>query len=118
MRRCGAIGPDGVPQPNPVGFLWDGHDSLLAYSQANAKRLGNIRRQPLVSLDFDSNGGEDIVVLIGTAEIRDGHASVPENPGWLEKYGEAFEARFGGAARFADRFCLPMCIELIRVRGF
>ena len=27
------VGRDGTPQPNPVGFLWDGGDSLLIYSQ-------------------------------------------------------------------------------------
>jgi hypothetical protein len=39
-------GWDGTPQPNPVGFLWDGGDSVLTYSQADARRLANIRRQP------------------------------------------------------------------------
>ena len=48
-------------------------DSLLTYSQAGARRLANIRRQPRVSLNFDSNGGEDIVVLTGTAQILDGY---------------------------------------------
>jgi PPOX class probable F420-dependent enzyme len=47
------VGRDGAPQPNPVGFLWDGDDSLLIYSQNGARRLANIRRQPLVSLNFD-----------------------------------------------------------------
>jgi len=73
------------PQPNPVGFVRDGGDSLLAYSQAGAARLANIRRQPLVSLNFDSDGGEDIVVLTGTAEILDGYPAVPGNPAWLQK---------------------------------
>jgi Pyridoxamine 5'-phosphate oxidase len=47
------VGRDGTPQPNPVGFLWDRGDSLLTYSQTEARRLANIRRQPLVSLNFD-----------------------------------------------------------------
>lgn len=76
------VGRDGAPQPNPVGFLWDGGDSLLVYSQAGARRLVNIRRQPLVSLNFDSNGGEDIVVLAGTAEILDDYPAVPVERRW------------------------------------
>lgn len=112
------VGRDGSPQPNPVGFLWDGGDSLLIYSQAGARRLANIRRQPLVSLNFDSNGGEDIVVLTGTAEILDDHPAVPDNPAWLEKYGAAIDARFGSAAKFAERFSVPVRIHLTRVRGF
>src|SRR5690348_7069430 len=59
------VGRDGTPQPNPVGFLWDGRDGLLIYSQANARRLANIRRRPQVSLNLDSHGGEDVVVLNG-----------------------------------------------------
>ncbi|WP_433174544.1 TIGR03667 family PPOX class F420-dependent oxidoreductase [Actinoallomurus sp. CA-150999] len=112
------VGPDGTPQPNPVGFLWDGGDSLLTYSQTDARRLTNIRRQPLVSLNLDSNGGDDIVVLIGTAEILDDHPAVSDNPAWLEKYGEAIDARFGDAVKFAERFSVPVRIHLTRVRGF
>jgi hypothetical protein len=88
------------------------------HSQADARRLANIRRQPLVSLNFDSNGGNDIVVLTGTAEILDGYPAVPANPAWLEKYGEAIDARFGSAAKFAERFPVPVRIHLTRVRGF
>jgi len=112
------VGRDGTPQPNPVGFLWDGGDSLLTYSQTEARRLANIRRQPLVSLNFDSNGGDDIVVLTGTAEILDGYPAVPGNPAWLDKYGQAIDARFGSAAKFAQRFSVPVRIHLTRVRGF
>lgn len=112
------VGRDGTPQPNPVGFLWDGGDSLLIYSQADARRLANIRRQPLVSLNFDSDGGYDIVVLTGTAEILDDYPAVPGNPAWLEKYGEAIGARFGSAVKFAERFPVPVRIRLTRVRGF
>jgi PPOX class probable F420-dependent enzyme len=112
------IGRDGTPQPNPVGFLWDGGDSLLIYSQAGARRLANIRRQPRVSLHFDSNGGDDIVVLTGTAEILDDYPAVTGNPAWLEKYGEAIDARFGSAAQFAERFSVPVRVHLTRVRGF
>ncbi len=112
------VGRDGTPQPNPVGFLWDGGDSLLTYSQAEARRLANIRRQPLVSLNFDSNGGNDIVVLTGTAEILDDYPAVPANPAWLEKYGQAIGARFGSAVKFAERFSVPVRIHLTRVRGF
>ena len=112
------VGRDGTPQPNPVGFLWDGDNSLLTYSQTDARRLANIRRQPLVSLNFDSNGGDDIVVLTGTAEILDDYPAVPDNPAWLEKYGEAINARFGDAVKFAERFSVPVRIHLTRVRGF
>jgi PPOX class probable F420-dependent enzyme len=112
------VGRDGTPQPNPLGFLWDGGDSLLTYSQTGARRLANIRRHPLVSLNFDSNGGEDIVVLTGTAEILDDYPAVSDNPAWLQKYSDAIDARFGSAAKFAERFSVPVRITLTHVRGF
>lgn len=112
------VGRDGSPQPNPVGFLWEGDDDLLIYSQGNARRLANIRRQPRVALHFDSNGGEDIVVLTGTAEVLDGYPAVPDNAAWLDKYGEAIAARFGSAEEFAQRFSVPVRIKVNRVRGF
>ena len=112
------VGRDGTPQPNLVGFLWDGGDSLLIYNQTDARRLANIRRQPLVSLHFDSDGsGGDIVVFTGTAEILDDYPAVPDNPAWLEKYGEAIDARFGDAVKFAETFSVPVRIHLRRVRG-
>ena len=112
------VGRDGTPQPNPVGFLWDGAGTVLIYSQADARRLANIRRQPRVALNFDSNDGGDIVVLTGTAEILDDYPGVPGNPAWLEKYGDAIDARFGDAVKFAERFSVPVRIRLTRVRGF
>jgi hypothetical protein len=36
----------------------------------------------------------------------------------LEKYGEAIDARFGGAVKFAERFSVPVRIHLICIRGF
>ena len=111
------VAPDGSPQPTLVGFLWDGGDSVLIYSQTEARRLANIRRQPRVSLNFDSNAGADIVVLIGTAEILDDYPAVPDNPQWLEKYGEAINAQFGTAVKFAERFSTPVGIHVTRVRG-
>jgi PPOX class probable F420-dependent enzyme len=113
------VGRDGTPQPNPVGFLWDAADSVLTYNQGNAKRLLHIRRQPQVSLNFDSNGdGGDIVVLTGTAEILDHYPAVSDNPAWLEKYGEAIDAQFGSAVKFAERFSVPVRIHLTGARGF
>lgn len=92
---------DGTPQPNPVGFLWDGGDSL----------------QPLVSLHFDSGGG-DIVVFTGTAEILDDYPAVPDNSAWPEKYSEEIAARFGDAVKFAETYSVPVRIHLTRVRGY
>jgi Pyridoxamine 5'-phosphate oxidase len=100
----------------PVGFLWDGGASLLTYSQAEARRLANIRRQPLVSPNFDSNG-DDIVVLTGTAEILTTTRRCPAAPrGWRSTARPS--KRFGSVLKFAERFSFPGRIHLTRVRGF
>ena len=61
---------------------------------------------------------QDIVVLTGTAEILDDFPAVHGNPAWLEKYGEAIDARVGSAAKFAEKVSIPVRIHLTRVRGF
>jgi hypothetical protein len=80
----------------------------LITSPATHSHFGTTRR---------SNGGDDIVVLTGTAEILDDYP-VPDNPAWLEKYGEAIDARFGSAVKFSERFSAPARIHLTHVRGF
>jgi hypothetical protein len=55
-------------------------------------------------------------VLTGTAEILDDYPAVPGNPVWLDKYGEAIAARFGSAAKFAERFSVPVRVRLTGVR--
>jgi len=73
--------------------------------------------QRAVTGHFSPYQADDIVVLTGTAEILDGYPAVPGNPAWLEKYGEAIDARFGSAATFAQRFPVLVRIHLTRVRG-
>ena len=52
------------------------------------------------------------------AYVHEDYPAVPDNPAWLEKYGEAIDARFGGAVKFAERFSVPVRIHLARVRCF
>ncbi len=59
----------GVPQPNPVWFVWDG-ESILIYNLPNARRLGHLRRRVKVSLHLDTHGQDgDAIILSGSAEI-------------------------------------------------
>jgi hypothetical protein len=50
--------------------------------------------------------------------ITDDYPAVPRNPAWLEKYGQAIDARFGSAMKFAESFSVPVRIHLTHVRGF
>ena len=86
-------------------------DRATTYGEWVRRRLTD---EPVIC----SNGGDDIVVLTATAEILDDYPAVPDNPAWLEKYGEAIVARFGSAEEFAERFSVPVRMHLTRLRGF
>lgn len=113
------VGEDGTPQPNPVGFVWDGADGVLIYSRTDAHRLTHVRKRPRVSLNLDGNGqGQDIVVLTGDAEIVGDHPPLTDNPGYLAKYADAVKRIFGDVHRFAREYPVAMRVRITKVRGF
>lgn len=80
------VGGDGMPQPSPVWFLWEG-ETMLIFSQPKVPKIANIRREPRVALHFDSDGkGGDIVVLTGRAEVVDNAAPATIPEAYLAKY--------------------------------
>jgi PPOX class probable F420-dependent enzyme len=112
------VTPSGAPLPRPVGFLWDGGETVSVYSQPGA-RIRNIGRNPKVTLNFrgDADGG-DIVVLAGTAKVDESGPSAAENEAWVAKYATQWE-RFGMTAElFAQRFSVPVRIRISAVHGF
>lgn len=77
---------DGQPQPVPVWFWWDG-EAFLIYSEPNRQKLRNIRRNPRVALNLNSNAtGGDVVRAEGTAEILEDHPPADETGEYVEKY--------------------------------
>jgi len=106
---------NGTPQPNPVWFYWDG-ESILIYSQPASFKLGNIRRNPKVSLNFnaDEEGG-NIIVLTGVA-------SIDENPKhdsrFIEKYREAIPKIEHTAESLAAAYSVQIRILPSNLRGF
>lgn len=63
------VRPDGQPQTSVVWCCW--HDSALwIRSRPGARKVANIRAQPRVAVNLNSNGrGGDVVTLEGTAEL-------------------------------------------------
>ena len=114
------MGADGRPQPNPVGFCWDGGSELIIYNQAGAKRLGHLRERPdQVSFHFDSDGhGQDVLVLYGRAVVDEDHPPLKDWPPYLDKYGAAVAAAFGDVARFSDLYPTALRVTITSVRGF
>ena len=66
-----------------------------------------------MSLHFD-HAGRDIVVIAGRATIPHGHAPADRVPDFLAKYGHLTAMV---TVRWAQRFSVPLRIELVRTRG-
>lgn len=112
------VTPSGAPLPRPVGFLWNGGETVSVYSQHGA-RVRNIARNPKVTLNFRGGAdGTDIVVLSGTAEVADSAPSAAQNPEWMAKYAAEWERAGMTAASFAQRFSVPVRISVTAVHGF
>ncbi len=80
-----------VPQPRPVGFVWE-QDSFLIYSQPQAHKIRHISEHPKVALHFnaDLSADQDVLVFIGEASIDSGAPPAHENPAYMKKYRTAF----------------------------
>jgi PPOX class probable F420-dependent enzyme len=111
------VGADGTPQPNPVWFLWDG-ESLLVYNRPDAHRLAHVRSRPRVSLHFDSNGGGDIAVLTGSAEIADEEPAPHQQAEYVDKYRDRMIRVSGDLEEFSRQYPVPLRIRELGARGW
>ncbi len=77
---------DGVPQPTPIWFLWQ-QGTFLVYSKPDARKVRNIRRNPHVALNFNTDeSGEHVVVFRGEAAVEEGAPLADLVPAYLDKY--------------------------------
>ena len=80
------VGSDGRPYTVPVWFLWEG-DSVLFFSQPNKQKVRNLRKNVRVTLAIDdTKGGDDVVIVEGTAELLDDQDVSTTLPEYVEKY--------------------------------
>jgi PPOX class probable F420-dependent enzyme len=110
------VTPAGSPLPSPVWFLWDGAEAVVMYSMPSA-RIRNIEANPRVALNFAGDGGGgDIVVLSGTGVVD---TEMPPASGgdYLEKYGERIGRMGSTPETFAERYSVPVRIQITGVRG-
>jgi PPOX class probable F420-dependent enzyme len=113
------VAADGTPQPNPVWFLWDGETALI-YSIANQAKLKNIERNPNVALHLDSrDGGDDVVILTGTARIDPTATTIDRNEPYVDKYRDEIKRiGFANSRRMAEKYTVPIRFSPTKVRGF
>lgn len=105
---------NGTPQPNPVWFYWDG-ENILIYSQPSSHKLRNIRRNPNVSLNFNSDkDGGNIIVLTGTASIDE---KPKHDSRVVEKYSEAIPQIGHTPESLAAAYSVQIRISPSKLRG-
>lgn len=109
---------DGVPQPSPVWFQWDGA-TLVIYSRPAKAKLRNITRNPRVALHFDSDGrGGNIVILTCEAVVDPAVPPVDQNPEYLQKYADGI-ARLGmNPASFAQSYNTALKLQPVDARAW
>lgn len=111
------VTPAGSPLPSPVWFIWDGGESVVMYSMPGA-RVRNVEANPRVTLNFGGDGGGgDIVVLSGEAVIDKDAPPADQDGEYRAKYDEHI-GRIGMTPEtFAQRYSVPVRIQLTRLRG-
>lgn len=111
------VTPEGQPQTFPIWFVWDG-DEVLVYSDRRAKRNGNVRANPRVSLHLNDDGsGGDLVVLEGEASIDETAPEPEANAAYRAKYGDAVRDSFGTFEEFTSIYNVPIRIRPSRGRA-
>ena len=109
---------DGLPQPSPVWFLWNG-ETMLIYSQPNTPKLRNIAGNPKVSLNLNSNEtGGDIVVVSGTAVVDEHPTPAADVPEYLAKYRSAIVRMGADPDQFMQSYSVAIRVTLAKLRGF
>lgn len=112
------VGGSGTPQPNPVWFRWH-EGTFLVFSQPDRPKVRNIRRNPRVSLHFNSTEtGGDICVFTGTAQVEDTGVNQAETDAYLDKYTEGLASLSMTREQFLADYSLPIRITPDRLRGF
>ena len=113
------VGKTGSPAPNPVWFTWDGA-TVLVYSEPDQAKLRHIVANPNVALHLDSQaGGDDIVIVSGTAAIDASAPSIQENEQYIAKYeAEMGRLNLGTPAEMSKTYAVAIRITPTRVRGF
>lgn len=108
---------DGMPQPVPVWFLWDGQ-TFLIYSQPDTPKLRNIARNPKVALHFDGDGrGGNIVVFNGEARVDPQAPPADQVAAYVEKYREAIAQIAMTPESFARSYSVAIRVTPTRLRG-
>jgi PPOX class probable F420-dependent enzyme len=112
------VNPAGLPQPNPVWYLWQG-DGALLYSQRDRPKLRNIAANPRVAFHLDTrDGGDDVVILSGVARIAPELPPANEVADYVAKYADGISNQGMTPETFAAEYSVPVRFDARRIRGY
>lgn len=114
------VSPGGTPLPSLVWFLHDEDETVLVWSQPAKPKVKAIAVNPTVALNFNSDtGGDNMVVLKGTAAVDTSNRPEDQRAAFVEKYGRAMTSiGYRPPERFFDDYSVPIRVSLETVRGF
>lgn len=111
------VSSNGIPQPRPVWFVWDGN-AFLIYSTPQAKKIQHIAGNPNVALHFNTDAsGEDIQVILGKAHIDPIAPASNQNAAYSKKYYDGILALGMDAEKYSTTFSTALYIIPSRLRG-
>lgn len=112
------VTPSCRPQTSLVWFLWDGEE-FLVYSLADTARVRNIRSNPHVALNLDSDGvGGHVVTMEGAASIDEAAPPASDVPRYVEKYRDDMGRLGWTPEEFSRRYPVAIRIRPVRVRAW
>jgi len=107
---------DGMPQPTPVWFLWDG-ETFLIYTEPNARKLRNIAHDSRVALNLNCDEwGSKVVVFTGEATLDQAAPLVNRNPAYMRKYRAGIKQIEMTPDSMASEYSVAIRVKPIRVR--
>lgn len=114
------VTPGGMPQPNPVWFVWDKDSkSVIVWVQPGSARIRNFESNRQVSLHFATDElASHMTVLTGLAEIDEELGSLADHPPHLEKYAERWQNMDMPIEVAARDYSVPIRIRPTKLRGF
>jgi PPOX class probable F420-dependent enzyme len=111
------VRPDGMPQPVPVWFHWDG-ETFLILSHPNARKVRNLAGNPNASLHLNSDDqGGNVVILTGQARADMGWPSDERLAAYFAKYAQGIRLLNTTPESLADEYSTAIHLRPTRVSG-
>jgi PPOX class probable F420-dependent enzyme len=114
------IDSSGIPQPKPVWFIWE-NNSFVIFSQAKAHKVEHIRKNPNVSLHFnsaDEKGEKRLIIFTGTAVIDKKSPPLNKIRAYMRKYKSGMIAMNVTPDQFANEYSVAIRIVPAKLRGW